>query len=130
MSEGFRPAPDRIFVSGIECVANVGVGDAERGVRQRLVIDVELWTDSRKAGASDSIEDSIDYGEIVGRTVRIAGEREYHLLETVAERLAAEVLDLGGRAARVLVRKPEPPIETPLEYVSVEVFRDRKGPAK
>lgn len=125
MSGGFRPAPDRIFVSRIECSTHVGVGDAERRSKQALVIDVELWIDTRRAAESDSIEDSVDYGEIVARTVRLATEREYRLLEALAERVAGEVLDLGGQAVRVLVRKPKPPIATSLEYVSVEVFRER-----
>jgi dihydroneopterin aldolase len=121
---------DRIFVSRIECVAHVGVGDEERRLPQQLWVDVEVWTDVRRPASTDAIEDSVDYGQIVARTVEIGSQREYRLLEALAERIARAVLELGGEAVRVLVRKPKPPIPTPLEYVSVEVFRERQDAAK
>lgn len=121
---------DRIFVSEIECPSFIGVSEAERSTPQRLSIDVEVSTDLARAAASDDIADSVDYAEIVALVVELAGERKYHLLEMLAERIADRVLTrLGGDSVRVLVRKLTAPIPTPVKFVSVEVFRKAESGA-
>jgi dihydroneopterin aldolase len=124
------PPLDRIFASEIECFSLIGVTADERSKPQKLVVDVEVQCDLRKPARTDSIDDSLDYGEIVGAVVDLAGRGEYRLLETLAELIANTVLsDLGGDSVRVLVRKPSPPLSTPLQFVSVELFRDRSETA-
>jgi dihydroneopterin aldolase len=119
-------SPDRIFVSEIECLSSIGVSAGERATPQTLSVDVEVICDLGPAARSDSIADSLDYGTIVSTVVDLAGQREYKLLETLAERIADAILSgLGGESIRVLVRKPSPPLPTPLGFVSVEVSRRR-----
>ncbi len=121
---------DRVFVSEIECSSAIGVTDEERAAGQRLSIDVEVMTDLRAAAVSDDVADSVDYGQIVRMVADMAGDREYRLLETLAERIADGVLtELGGDSVRVLVRKLTAPIPTPLKFVSVEVVRQSKNRA-
>ncbi len=121
---------DRVFVSEIECASAIGVTDEERAAPQRLSIDVEVMTDLRAAAVSDDVADSVDYGQIVRMVADMAGDREYRLLETLAERIADGVLtELGGDSVRVLVRKLTAPIPTPLKFVSVEVVRQSKNRA-
>ena len=118
--------PDRIFVSEIECFSSIGVTASERAKPQKLVVDVEVQCDLRTPARTDSIDDSLDYGEIVAVVVDLAGRGEYKLLETLAELIASAVLShLGGESVRVLVRKPSPPLPTPLRFVAVELSRDR-----
>jgi dihydroneopterin aldolase len=116
---------DRIFVSRIACAAAIGVSAEERSLVQHLSVDVEVWCDLRAAAASDSIDDTVDYGRIVARVVDLAGGRQYVLLEALAGRIADAVLaDLGGAAVRVRVRKLTPPLPSPVGFASVEVFRE------
>ena len=123
-------SPDRIFVSEIECISSIGVTADERGKPQKLSVDVEVHCDLRKAGATDSVDDSIDYGQIVATVVELAGRREYKLLESLAELIASAILsDLGGESIRVLVRKLSPPIPTRLGFVAVEVSRNQSETA-
>jgi len=115
---------DKIVVSGIDCVSAIGVGPEERTLRHRLSVDVEVSTDTRPAAMSDSLDDAVDYVGIVKIVVELAGEREYHLIETLAERIAARVLgDCGGLSVRVCVRKMPPPLDAGVGFVAVEIVR-------
>lgn len=93
-------------------------------MKQRLSVDVEVTHDLRPAGASDSIDDALDYADIVSVVTGLVDGREYHLIETLAERIAQGVLtDCGGESVRVLVRKMTSPLSARVGFVAVEIVR-------
>lgn len=115
---------DRILVSAIDCVAAIGVSAEERKLGARLSVDVEISADTHAAAASDSIEDTLDYSEIVALVVRLAGEGEHRLIEALAERIAAALLEaFPVREVRVRVRKQPPPMAAGVGSVAVEILR-------
>jgi len=117
---------DRILISGIDCVAAIGVTPEERVHRQRLSIDVELFTDTRKPAGTDSLKDAIDYAKVAKDVAAVCAARDYHLIETVAAQIVARVLGAYPvHRTRVLVRKISPVAEPRVNYVSVEIVRDR-----
>ncbi len=121
-----NPMSDRILISAIDCVAAIGVTTEERTIRQRLSIDVELFTDTAKPALTDSIKDAIDYAKVAGAVAEVCRERDYHLIETVAEKIADRVLTgFGVGQVRILVRKISPVAEPRVNYVSVEILRAR-----
>jgi 7,8-dihydroneopterin aldolase/epimerase/oxygenase len=117
---------DRILISGIDCVAAIGVTPAERVHRQRLSIDVELFTDTRKPAGTDSLKDTIDYARVAADVAEVCGARDYHLIETVAGQIVTRILaTYRVQRTRVLVRKISPVAEPRVNYVSVEIVRER-----
>ena len=115
---------DRILISAIDCVAAIGVTAEERRVHQRLSIDVELFTDTRKPASSDSLKDAIDYAVVARAVAEVCRAADYHLIETVAERIASRALSgFPVTQVRVLVRKLSPVAEPLVNYVSVEIVR-------
>jgi len=120
---------DKLIVSAIDCVVSLGVTPEERAVKQRLSIDVEISTDTRKAARSDSLEDAIDYGGIVTLIADLSRRGEYRLIETLAEEIAARVLGYsGGVAVCVRVRKRPPPLDARIGFASVEIVRTAPKP--
>jgi 7,8-dihydroneopterin aldolase/epimerase/oxygenase len=87
---------DKIFLTqlSIECI--VGIWDWERRVKQTVVIDVEMAADIRKAAASDSIEDTIDYKRVAKRLIAFVGESQYQLVETLTEQIARVIVTEFG----------------------------------
>lgn len=87
---------DKIFLSqlSIECI--VGIWDWERRVKQTVVIDVEMAADIRRAAASDSIEDTIDYKRVAKRLIGFVGESQYQLVETLTEQIARVIVTEFG----------------------------------
>ena len=117
---------DRIELRGLRVFAHHGVLDAERRDGQEFVIDAVLWLDTRAAAASDDLSKTIDYGALANRLVRLAGEPPVRLIETLAERLAADCLSEPLVAeAEITVHKPQAPIAHPFHDVAVTIRRER-----
>ena len=115
---------DRVFVRGIQFYGYHGVAEEERRLGQRFLLDVELSLDLRPAGGSDELSASIDYAEVI-RLVKEIGEGEpYRLLEALAERVAAVLLErFPAASVRVRANKPAPPLPGSFEAVGVEITR-------
>ncbi len=134
--EGLDPDEEReeaaesvtIEIAGLSLYTHHGVSEAEREVGQRLVIDLRLDVGQTDATVTDSIEDTVDYGEVCQLVALIAQQRSHRTLErlcsTIADRLLA---DYELEAVWVKAAKPEPPIALPVEEVSVEVWREADG---
>jgi dihydroneopterin aldolase len=84
---------DIVYIKGLRADTVIGVYDWERGVRQQVVLDLELASDNRRAAAGDHIEHAVDYAAISARLLSYIAESEFQLIETLAERLAAILLD-------------------------------------
>jgi len=62
--------------------------DWERRVKQKIVLDIEMATDIRKAAASDHIDDTLDYKRVAKRLLQFVGDSQFQLVETLTERIA------------------------------------------
>jgi dihydroneopterin aldolase len=84
---------DIIFLRGLKIDTIIGIYDWERRIRQTLILDLEMATDIRRAAASESIADTLDYKTVSERIVAFVSAAEFLLVETLAERVADIVLD-------------------------------------
>ena len=55
---------DNITIQNLEVFANHGVYPEENVLGQKFIISAVLYTDTRKAGKSDALEHSTNYGEV------------------------------------------------------------------
>jgi dihydroneopterin aldolase len=85
-------AHDVIFLSNLATECIIGIWDWERRVKQRIVLDLEMATDIRKAAASDHIDDTLDYKRVAKRLLQFVGESEFQLVETLTERIAEIII--------------------------------------
>ena len=92
-TRGGGRALDVIFIEALQVEAVIGVYDWERRIRQPVVIDLEMGADVARAAASDDVADTLDYKAVSKRVQRFVGESGFFLVETLAERIAALVLD-------------------------------------
>lgn len=115
---------DEITLTGLRVFGRHGVYDEERRVGQDFVVDVTLRLDTRRAAATDDVADTVHYGELAEQIAAIVGGEPVDLLETLAARIADQVLtaDLVD-SVRVTVHKPYAPI--PLSFTDVSVTIDR-----
>ena len=117
---------DRIELSGLRVFARHGVLDSERVSGQEFVIDTVLWLDTRPAAGSDDLSKTVDYGALANRLVRLAEEPPVRLIETLAERLAADCLSEPLVAeVEITVHKPQAPIAHPFTDVTITIRRAR-----
>jgi dihydroneopterin aldolase len=98
---------DRVFIEALEIEALIGIYDWERRIRQPLVFDIEMAFDNRVPAATDAIADTLDYKAVSRRIAEYVGQSDFGLVETLAERVAALILDeFGVRQVRLKLSKP------------------------
>lgn len=98
---------DKVFIEGLDVDTVIGAYDWERQIRQRLLLDLEMTFDCRRAGASDALADSLDYNAVAGAVTALVQASRCELLEALAERVAAMVLrEFPVARLRLCVRKP------------------------
>ena len=104
---GHASAGDRIYLRGLSVDCIIGFIDWERRVKQTVVIDLEFPVDCRAVAASDAVEHTLDYKRIAKRIIAFVEASEFHLIETLAERIAALILEEFGVAwVRLSLAKP------------------------
>ena len=79
---------DTVFIEGLEVDTVIGAYDWERTIRQCLCLDLYLGWDNRPAAAGDELDKALDYAAVATRVQAFAGESQFILVETFAERLA------------------------------------------
>lgn len=122
----YRMGGDRILLEGMTFHGRHGTLPAERELGQPFVVDVELRLDLRPAGTTDDLTKTVDYG-VVHRLARGIVEGDpVGLVETLAERISAAVLENFPivEAVRVRVAKPHVSLDdTVLVGSAVEILR-------
>ena len=98
---------DTIYLHDLRVETIVGIWDWERKIRQTVSINLDMAADIRRAAASDSIDDTLNYKLVAKRVRQFVADSSFQLVETLAERIAEVVLnDFGVPWVEVQVNKP------------------------
>ena len=84
---------DKVFIEALEIDALIGIYDWERRIRQTLVFDLEMGFDNRVPAARDDIAHTLNYKAVSKRLIEYVSQSDFGLVETLAERCAAIVMD-------------------------------------
>lgn len=79
---------DTVFISQLEIQTVIGVHAWEQQAPRPLMLDLELGVDIRPAAASDHIRDALDYQAVSDVLIALGRERQFQLIETMAETMA------------------------------------------
>lgn len=108
-------------------MALCGVLPEERARRQPFEIDVDVFVDLSRAGTTDALDDTVDYGALCQSIDDLATDEQYSLLERFATRVAEVVLATPSVAAvTVNIRKLRPPVPQPLSTSGVSIHRTKR----
>jgi dihydroneopterin aldolase len=119
---------DIIFLQDLHVDAVIGIWDWERRIRQKIVIDLEMAADIRKAARSDSVDDTLNYKLVAKRIEQFVTESEFRLVETLAEQIATIVIDEFA-VPWVRVRVSKPGAIRGSRNVGVQIERGQEGSA-
>ena len=109
-----------VNVEGIEVFAYHGCMEEEERLGGKFVVDISIDTDFRKSGASDELEDTIDY--VVVRRIAVEEmEIRSKLIEHVGYRIVNRLKATfpAAEKVRVTVRKLAAPIQGLVKEVSI-----------
>ena len=118
---------DKISLENMQFYGYHGLFPEENKLGQRFNVDVQLFLPLQKAGKTDAMEDSIDYGQAFEIVKEVVEGEPKNLIEAVAQTIADQLLNTFSKlqSCIVKVKKPDPPINGHYESVAVEVYRER-----
>lgn len=117
---------DKIRLKNIIFYAHHGYYKAERELGQKFEIDIEVGCDLSSSAKTDDLNKTIDYSKIFAIAQQTFSNYKFKLLETVAEKMATEILNLPGiKDITINVRKPHVPMNGVLDYAEVEIQRKK-----
>jgi 7,8-dihydroneopterin aldolase/epimerase/oxygenase len=104
-----------------------GVMSEEQSVGGKFEADVDIYTDFSKATKDDNLKETIDYHKVYSFMYRLALEQKYYLIESLAMKIADELLKKFNQVEKVAVRvrKNNPPLGGVVDHVEAEVIKER-----
>lgn len=97
---------DTIFIRELRADAWIGIYEWEKLRPQTLDFNLEIGLDTHRAGESDNIRDTVDYGKVVERIRTDLKDQHFKLLEALAEHISQVILhDFKAQWVKVSVAK-------------------------
>ena len=109
---------DKLVLKNMVFYGYHGAFDAEKELGQKFEVDLEIYTDLQNLG------DDTDYAFNYTVVKEIVEDREFNLVESLAEAISTQVLamyDIKKLVTRV--RKHQVPVGGYLDYLEVEITR-------
>ncbi len=98
---------DILYIRNLKVDAIVGIFSWEKRIRQPLHLDLEIALDIRQAAATDNIAYALDYKTVSTRLTEYIRHSEWHLIETLAEKIATLLMEeFGVTWLRLCLSKP------------------------
>lgn len=94
--------PDRIHLKDLIIAADIGAFQSERGRTQRLRFNLDVELRQTAPDPDDHVDHILSYDVLTQAVETALADRRYNLVETLAEKIAAEVL-AQPKAARITV---------------------------
>ena len=97
---------DILFIKGLRLDTEIGVYEWEKNIKQPISLDIEVNTDASTPAQSDELRDALDYQQITDRVTEYINSQHFHLVETVAEKVADLLRrEFGASWVRISVSK-------------------------
>lgn len=118
--------PDTVYCNELALTIEVGFHEVELGVKQTVLVDLELDCDFGQGPSRDDMTGLVDYYVIAAHLERHVEGRRYALIEALAVDIAREVIRLFP-SVRAKVRVTKRPLDMPkVGSVAVECVRTAK----
>lgn len=120
---------DWIRLRRIGVFAYHGVHEEERQLGQRFYISAAMRIDLGPASRTDDLSSSVCYATVAALIQKVAVERQFRLIEALAEAIAAGILRDFPRVAEVTVEveKPGAAVVALLDGIAVSITRTRRA---
>jgi len=123
---------DCIQLTGIRAYGYTGFLPEEQVLGQWFEVDLTLWLDLSKSGASDRIDDTLDYRNAIETVKQLIKTSKFALVERLASAIAEVLLQLPANPnqpvveqVRVQLSKPAAPIPDFGGRITIDITRTR-----
>jgi len=115
---------DKVIIKDLLVRGIIGVNDWERKRAQDILINLILFTDTKRAGETDNLEDCVNYSTMSKKIQAHAESAGRLTVEALANDLAKICLEDNG-VQKVIVRVEKPGAVRFAGSVGVEIERSR-----
>jgi FolB domain-containing protein len=115
---------DKIIIKDLLLRGIIGINSDERVNKQDILVNVVMYADTRRAAASDNIEDAVNYKTISKRIIRHVENSSDMLVEKLVNDIACFIVT-DYEVERVVVRVEKPGAVRFADSVGVEIERTR-----
>ncbi len=116
---------DRIHIRDLLVHAIIGINPDERVTPQDVLVNATLYFDTRAAGESDAMEDSVNYSTITKAMYAHIESSKPGLVEKLVADLARICFETDGRIEEVEITAEKPGAVTFTRSVGVTIHRTR-----
>jgi len=122
---------DRITLKNMVFFGYHGAMKEEREIGGRFEVDIDLMGDFSTPSTTDHLSDAVDYQKAYSLIKEKIEGSKYHLIEKIAGEVAEEILSsFTVDQVKVRIRKRNVPIGGVVDYVEVELSRDKLNGAE
>ena len=121
MSSESHLRSDEIHIEQLEVSTVIGVSEHERKAPQRLIINISFWPRRQTRDTEDTIGETVNYAVVAEQTQKFVHDEAVNLIETLADRLAAHLLEKFP-IQKITLEIRKFPLEH-AKYVSAKVTR-------
>lgn len=115
---------DKLFIRDLRVRGILGVNDWEREQPREILINVELFTDTRRAAQSDDLADCVDYSLMAQKIRALVEDTARFTVEVLAEDIASLCLS-QPKVQKVAVQVEKPGAVEGSASVGVEIIRQK-----
>ena len=115
---------DKVIIKDLLARGIIGVNDWERKRPQDILINITIFTDTRRAAETDHINDCVNYSTVSKKVMAHAETAHRLTVEALANDLAKLCLEENG-VQKVAVRVEKPGAVRFAASVGVEIERSR-----
>ena len=99
---------DIIFINGLTIPAIIGVYEWERSIKQKIILDIEIFTDISDSAKDDNISATIDYKLLADSIYEFVSSSNFKLIETLADNIVALIFrDTNASKLKLKLSKPK-----------------------
>lgn len=117
---------DQVIIKDLLVRGIIGINPSERTQPQDILINVVMFADLRAAGASDDIDDCVNYRTVSKKIIAHIEHANRFTVEALAADIAGLCLE-DEMVQKVTVRVEKPGAVRFARSVGVEIQRDRMG---
>lgn len=99
---------DIVFIKQLKVDTTIGAYEWEKTIRQTLLLDLDMAWDNTAPAVADDLTKALDYATVSQQITSWLEQQKIELIETVAERVAAMLIDeFSIKWLRLTVTKPD-----------------------
>lgn len=115
---------DKIIIRDLLARGPIGISEKERMSPQDILVNAELYADTRKAAESDSIDDCVNYSTMAKKIIELAAVNKRKTVEAFAQDIADMCL-ANKNVDKAVIRVEKTSAVRFVKSVGVEIERSK-----